>query len=61
MVDSLSSVDITSIVNNVLDVGVLVLNYIAGNSILSTLFCGSLVGLGCYVIKKVKDVATGDD
>lgn len=52
-----STVDIGASVTSILDIGTQVMNFIAGNSLLMTLFCGSLVGLGCYVVKKVKGVA----
>lgn len=52
-----STIDVASNVTAILDVGTQVMNYIIGNPLLLTLFCGSLVGLGCYVIRKVKGVA----
>lgn len=52
-----STIDVASNVTAILDVGTQVMNFIIGNPLLLTLFCGSLVGLGCYVIRKVKGVA----
>lgn len=44
-------------VQSVLSVGTQIMNFIIDNPLLLTMFCGSLVGLGCYVISKVKGVA----
>lgn len=52
-----STIDITGSVSSILNIGTQVMDFITGNSMLLTLFCGSLVGLGCYVIRKVKGVA----
>jgi hypothetical protein len=52
-----TTIDITGSVTSILGVGSQVMTFITGNSLLLTLFCGSLVGLGCYVIRKVKSVA----
>jgi hypothetical protein len=52
-----ATVNVTDSVTSILAIGTQVMNFIAGNSLLMTLFCGSLVGLGCYVVKKVKSVA----
>jgi hypothetical protein len=52
-----NAVSITDSVTSILGVGSQVMNFITGDNLLMTLFCGSLVGLGCYVISKVKKVA----
>jgi hypothetical protein len=52
-----NTIDVTSSVTSILGVGSQVMTFITGDTLLLTLFCGSLVGLGCYVIRKVKGVA----
>jgi hypothetical protein len=52
-----AEISVTDSVTSILGVGTQVMNFISGNTLLMTLFCGSLVGLGCYVIRKVKSVA----
>jgi len=49
--------NVTSSVETLLGLGTTVLDFIMGNAMLSTLFCGSLVGVACYVISKVKRTA----
>ncbi len=51
------TLDITGSVESLLGVGTQVMNFITGNEFLFTLFCASLVGVGCYVIRKVKKTA----
>lgn len=48
---------ITSAVTSILGVGTQIMNFITSNDLLNILFCGSLVGLGAYAIRKVKGVA----
>lgn len=50
---------ITTAVTNLLGLGTQVLTFITGNDLLMTLFSGSLVGVACYVIRKVKKTAKG--
>lgn len=52
-----ATVDITTSVEKLLGVGTQVMNFIQGNEYLFVLFCASLVGVGCYVIRKVKKTA----
>lgn len=44
-------------VGELLPLGTLVLNFILEQPLLATLFAGSLVGVACYVISKVKKTA----
>lgn len=48
---------ITSAVTNLLGLGTQVLEFITGNDLLMVLFSGSLVGVACYVVRKVKRTA----
>lgn len=45
------------IVNNLLSLATNVMNFIVTNEYLLILFCGSLVGVACYVLRKVKRTA----
>lgn len=45
------------IVSTILLIAKAVLNFIAANTLLMILFSGSLVGVGCYAIKKIKSVS----
>lgn len=44
-------------VNNLLSLATNVMNFIATNEYLLILFCSSLVGVACYVLRKVKRTA----
>jgi hypothetical protein len=44
-------------VSTIFVIAKLVLNFITSNVLLTILFSGSLVGLGCYVIKNIKQVS----
>lgn len=46
-----------TIVANLLELGTSVLEFINDNSMLSIMFAGSLVGVACYVVRKVKKTA----
>jgi len=48
---------IVGTVNNLLSLGTQVMNFIMSNEYLLVLFCGSLVGVACYVLRKVKRTA----
>ena len=48
---------VTTAVTNLLGLGTQVLNFITGNEMLLVLFSGSLVGVACYVLRKVKRTA----
>jgi hypothetical protein len=55
--EAAKEISITDSVTSILGVGTQVMNFITGDTLLMTLFCGSLVGLGCMVIRKIKGVA----
>lgn len=57
LVDEVISDFVTLSVQSVLTVGTQIIDFIIDNPLLLMMFCGSLVGLGCYVISKVKGVA----
>ena len=42
---------------NLLNLGGQIMDFIVGNPLMLTLFSGSLVGVACYVLKKVKRTA----
>ncbi len=48
---------ITTSVTNLLGLGTQVLDFITANDLLMVLFSGSLVGVACYVVRKVKRTA----
>ena len=48
---------LTGNVTTLLSLGTQVLEFISGNSYLGILFSGSLVGVACYVVAKVKRTA----
>lgn len=48
---------ITTAVTNLLSLGTQVIDFITGNDLLLVLFSGSLVGVACYVVRKVKHTA----
>lgn len=49
--------NVTGAVTNLLGLGTQVLEFITGNELLLVLFSGSLVGVACYVVRKVKKTA----
>lgn len=55
--ETASGVDMTTALQNITTAGTSVMTFIAGNELLMTLFCGSIVGLACYFIRKVKHTA----
>lgn len=57
--EAASSVDMTTALQNITAAGTSVMAFIASNELLMTLFCGSIVGLACYFIRKVKHTAKG--
>lgn len=46
-----------TIVANLLTIGTSVLDFIQDNAMLSIMFAGSLIGVACYVVRKVKGTA----
>lgn len=48
---------LTTALKAVMTCGTEVMTFITDNPVLWVLFCGSFVGLGAYVIRKVKGVA----
>lgn len=48
---------ITASVTSLLGLGTQVINFITDNDLLMVLFSGSLVGVACYVVRKVKKTA----
>lgn len=48
---------ITASVTSLLGLGTQVLEFITGNDLLCVLFSGSVVGVACYVVRKVKKTA----
>lgn len=57
MGEVVESISLRSIVVGLLDLGKTVLDFIMTNSLISIMFAGSLVGVACYVISKVKRTA----
>lgn len=52
-----SSIDMTTALQNIMTAGTSVMGFISSTELLMTLFCGSIVGLACYFIRKVKHTA----
>lgn len=48
---------ITSATTSIVNVAESVMTIISGNELFFTLFCGSLVALGCSVVRKLKKTA----
>ena len=44
----------TTAVAYLMAIGSQILNFISDNALLFTLFCGSIVSLGCVVVRKIK-------
>jgi hypothetical protein len=44
-------------VSTILLIAKMILNFISSSSLLMILFSGSLVGVGCYALKKIKSVS----
>ncbi len=44
----------TTVVTCLMAVGSQILNFISDNTLLFTLFCGSIVSLGCVIVRKIK-------
>lgn len=45
---------INTVVTLLMAVGRQILNFISDNTLLFTLFCGSIVSLGCVIVRKIK-------
>lgn len=52
-----AAVDFTTGLGNIVQAGKTVMGFITGDAYLMTLFCGSVIGLACYFIYKVKKTA----
>lgn len=52
-----SSVDFTTGLGNIVQAGKSIMSFITGDAYLMTLFCGSIIGLACYFIYRVKKTA----
>lgn len=57
MLNEAATVDISGSVTELLGVGTQVMNFIFSNGYLSTLFVASIVGVACYVVRKLKKTA----
>ena len=46
--------NMSTAVTYLMALGSQILNFIADNTLLFTLFCGSIVSLGCVIVRKIK-------
>lgn len=50
----LAGLSFTALVDGLFDLATLVINFITSNTLMFVMFAGSLVGVACYVVRKVK-------